>query len=780
MRSIRIFSALVFICLAASVADARQFRLALFQAGDYAPFSAVQTSFDRSLTLILPQDTTFQFQASAFSSAEWNRDSSRVKARQLAARKDIDIVITIGPWVTEDLLEAGYTGPIIALGRTDPYLEGLSDSTYRSNYRNLTVQAIPNKVENDIALLHRLKPFKKLGVLFFPTGMDSSRLLSRVESICQSLGTTSTSAFGHNNLGTYAYLKAYAALPSDVDAVYLFPLWGLDAERIKELSGRVTADRRSSVSYEGLYAVDKGMLISSAVLPHEAEARFAAWKALQIFRGTSPQSLPTQLPFTAKLSINTQTAASLAIDITLEMSTEAELIRSGQDQPLAVQTLSDVVTKAFDLNPGFVAWQDRIAQAETRSGLARTSLRPTLTAQGSVDYVDDHSVHNDQLLVPTPELIRNERYQAGLSLDLPVWSLESNRQVSKANIEMEMDRASQDSASLALESEVAISYFDALRAQSARSIQQLQIHLANTTAEIARGMVATGERPRAELTRWRAEELYDRQLVAALETDLRTTQIRLNAIMNQPSGNAILLDSTLLSEDAFWHAYELIRPYIATEANRLQTINQLVRAALHESPSSRRAAAAINTQSAQISVLRSTPLPTVGVRSTLDFTDELGTYGDLDEQNPSWSVGAYVRWPLFDGGRRKKEIQIARARLSELEYLKDQNSLQLMDKISRLVRELAGAAAQAIAAEREAALSTAIVASAIENYSSGVAGIDATLQPGQSASDAQNRLVDARARFLASLYRVVCVVGWSPHRESVSPAQLLRQRLSGK
>src|SRR5690606_19232406 len=147
-------------------------------------------------------------------------------------------------------------------------------------------------------------------------------------------------------------------------------------------------------------------------------------------------------------------------------------------------------------------------------------------------------------------------------------------------------------------------------------------------------------------------------------TDLRTTQIRLNALMNQPAGNAFLLDSTLLSEDGFWHAYELVRPYIATEANRQQTISQLVRAALANSPSSRKAAVAINAQSAQVSVLRSVPLPSVGVRSSLNFSDELASYGDLDEQNPSWSIGAYLRWPLFDGGYRKKEMQSARARLS--------------------------------------------------------------------------------------------------------------------
>ncbi|MBK7140462.1 MAG: TolC family protein [bacterium] len=775
-----LFSRLLFLLVfgLAVTANAKQFRLGVFQAGDYAPNSAAQAAFDRSLKRILPPDTTHQFVAAAFRSAEWNRDSSRAMAKQLAAIRELDMVVAIGPWVVEDLIEAGFTRPIIALYRTDPYLEGLTDSIYRPLYRNLTVQAVPNKLENDIALLHRLKPFKKLGVLFFPSGLDSSRFLKAFSDLAGRLGVEATSAFGHNNSGTYAFLKAYAALPADVDAVYLLPTWGLDAERIKELSGRLLNDRRTSVSFEGLYAVDKGILISSAALPYEAESRFAAWKALQIFRGATPQNLPTLLPSSVKLSINEHTATVLGIDITLEMTTEADLVKPVQGQALELQTLPDLITRALDLNPGQLSWQDQIAQADAQIGLAKTGLRPSLSALGSVGYRDDNRVHNEQLLVPTPELIRNDQYRASLLLDIPLLSVETMRRTRQATVESTLDRLSADSARLALEASVATAYYEVLRLKALRGIQQRQMQLANHANEIARGMVASNERPKGELTRWKAEEFHDRQLLNSLDTDTRIATIYLNALMNQPAASPMLLDSTALTEDAFWTSYELIRPYIVTESARLRTSNQLVEAALSDCPSARRSAEEIKAKKAVLSTVRAANFPTVSLRSSLDIADELESYQSYEEKSTSWSIGAFLRWPIFDGGKRGKEMRISEAKISELEYLRDQTSLQVMKNVSRLLREVAGAAAEAIAAQRESELATALVNAAVEEYTSGIERFEPTARAGLSASDAQRRLVNAHATFQNALYRLACAIGWSPHQESRTPAQLLRQRLS--
>ena len=221
------------LCLFGSAWGATEFKVGLFQAGDFTPHGQLRESFNRSLKLIAPPDTTFVFQANAFKSAQWNRETSRTMARELVAMRELDIIVTIGPWVVEDLIAAGFTKPIVALYRTDPVLEGIADSTSRPRYKNLTVQAVPNRINADITLLHRLKPFKKLGLLYFPSGADSTMVTRYVTSLTRQLGAETVTAYGYNNIGTYAYLKAYSELPADIDAIYCLPLWGLDADKIR-------------------------------------------------------------------------------------------------------------------------------------------------------------------------------------------------------------------------------------------------------------------------------------------------------------------------------------------------------------------------------------------------------------------------------------------------------------------------------------------------------------------------------------------------------------------
>jgi outer membrane protein TolC/ABC-type uncharacterized transport system substrate-binding protein len=772
-------SIVILACMVGTASGAAQFKLALFQAGDHSLHSSVRESFDQSLRLLLPSDTTYQFQASGFRSAEWNRDSSRIMAKQLVAMKNLDIVVAVGPWVVEDLIEAGFSKPIIALFRTDPYLEGLTDSTYSPLYRNLTVQAVPNKIEADIDLLYRLKPFKKLGLLYFPTGMDSSKLLSRVEAIAKSLGVTAVTAFGHNNIGTYAYLKAYAALPADVDAIYLLPSWGLDSDRVKELATRILADRKTSSCFEGLYGVDKGILISSSGLSHEAESRFAAWKALQIMRGATPQNLPTLIPFSAKLSVNEQTAANLGIDVTLEMTTEADLVKSYQGQPIAMQSLGDVVARAIDLNPGYLAWQDVVSRAEASVAAAKAEYLPKLMLDGSAGYVDDNRLHNERLLTATPELLKNDRYRAGISLELPLFSMETIRATRQAAAETEVRRRGADSAFARLEADVANAYYEALREKAAHGILQRRMQLSNHGAEVARGMVASGEKKRVELTRWKTEELQNRQSLSQNEADIRTASVYLNALMNQPAHSPLLLDSTLLSTDAFWNAYDAIRPYIATEVSRASATERLVNEALAHSPASVQTAQEITLQRMRLGMIGASRYPEVTLRSSFDITDELDSFDGRTEKAGSWTVGAFLHWPLFDSGRRGKQMRVAQSRVSELEYLRDQRSLQTMQLINTLVREIATDAAQSMAAEQENDLATAVLASAMEEYTAGRESFEVTMQTATAVYDAQSRLVNARVRFLDQMYQLVCAIGWSPHRESLPPAILLRRFLAG-
>jgi outer membrane protein TolC/ABC-type uncharacterized transport system substrate-binding protein len=763
--------------IAGSLFAATEFKVGLFQAGDYTPHGYLRESFHRSLKLLTPPDTTIVFQASAFRSAQWNRESSKAMARELTAMRDLNMVVTIGPWVVEDLLEAGFTKPIIALFRTDPYLEGLIDSTLRPFAKNLTVQITPSRLNADITLLHRLRPFKKLGVLFFPSGQDSTALMRHVAAITQQLGSEAITAFGYNNSGTYAFLKAYAALPADVDAVYLLPMWGLDADKIHELAQRAASDRKTSATYEGLYPVDKGILLSSAGLPYEAEARFAAWKMIQIIRGKSPQSLPSELPFDADLTINAQTSARLGIDVTLEMTTQADLVKPLEETGQRF-TLTEAMQRALDMNPGRLAWDEVVAQAQARNAEARAGYLPKVTVDGSAEYIDDNQLSNEQAIVRAPELIKNDRYRASLTLEQPIFSKKSIGSSRIASREVEVSRNEADSAMVYLETEITKAYLAGLQAQDLLAVERRQLQLVDHGTEVARGMLATGERDRSDMTRWQTEELRARREFAQREADQKVARIRLNALMNQSGNQFLQLDTAAYSAPAFWEAYELIRPFFVTENARRRTTEKLVNSALTRNPSMRIASKQIEAQKAKLASVWSSLYPTVSLRASFALTDEFDDTPFFAEKDNSWSMGALLRWPLFDGGVRGKASRTAKARLGELEYLKDQSSLDAMRQVSSLVEQLAATISQVLTADQETESATASIGAALDRYISGKEGYVVPIDAAQAAREAQLRLITARYQFFEQMMLLLHEAGWSPHLENLSAAQLLQRELS--
>ncbi len=765
------------LCLFGSAWGATEFKVGLFQAGDFTPHGQLRESFNRSLKLIAPPDTTFVFQANAFKSAQWNRETSRTMARELVAMRELDIIVTIGPWVVEDLIAAGFTKPIVALYRTDPVLEGIADSTSRPRYKNLTVQAVPNRINADITLLHRLKPFKKLGLLYFPSGADSTMVTRYVTSLTRQLGAETVTAYGYNNIGTYAYLKAYSELPADIDAIYCLPLWGLDADKIRELGQRFSTDRKISAAWDGYYAVDKGFLVSTAGFPSEAEGRFAAWKMVQIARGRSPQSLPTELPFIADLNINAQTAARFNIDVTLEMITQADMVKVVEESSPRL-TLTETTQRALDMNPGKLAWDEAVAASRARASAAKSEYYPKAYIDGSVKYVDDNRLSNERSIVSEPELIKNDRYRAALTIEQQIFSRETTTASKIAENETAVRSSQADSVRSNLETEVTRAFFSALEADEMLGVERRHLQLVNHGAELARGMLASSERDRFDITRWQIEELSARQSIAETDAARGIARIYLNGLLNQPGEIPLQFDTTAWTPDAFWKAYERIRPYIVTETARKKTTGQLLNYALASSYSLRVAATAIEAQRARLSSVWSSLYPTVGMRASFALTDELDDTPLYAEKENSWSVGAFLRWSIFDGGRRGKESRAAKYRLSELEYVKDQAGIELMTRISTLVEQIATSATQVLTAEQETESSTAFVSAALDRYSSGKESQFAAIDAGRLARDAQIKLISARFTFFEQLTRLACEAGWSPHAEGSSAADLLHRKLS--
>ncbi len=296
VRKTGYFIALAFLVCAWSGADARTVRVGFFQAGEHIWQSGLRGALIEILPRLVPDSIQIEFSPDGFRSANWKPDSCRIMANDLAHMAQLDLIVTLGPWTVEDLIAAGYKKPIISMYRVDPRLEGLADTAGVPTVDNLTVQIPVKKIERDLTLLTQLLPVKRLGYLYFPAGKEAPQIKGVIDSIGKVLGFEAVTAEGVNAFGVFTFFKAYNALDHKIDALYLFPTWGLDAQRLRDLLGQTLGDKIPVFTYEGRMTIERGALASDAGNDLNAVAWYNAWKIVQIIMGKKPSSLPTLVP----------------------------------------------------------------------------------------------------------------------------------------------------------------------------------------------------------------------------------------------------------------------------------------------------------------------------------------------------------------------------------------------------------------------------------------------------------------------------------------------------
>lgn len=94
------------------------------------------------------------------------------------------------------------------------------------------------------------------------------------------------------------------------------------------------------------------------------------------------------------------------------------------------------------------------------------------------------------------------------------------------------------------------------------------------------------------------------------------------------------------------------------------TIESLVDSALADRPDLQQLSEEVHVASAAVRAARTAQRPSIQLSATIGQTalwptSDYGTLGSADQT--TWSVGATLRWNIFDGGRRSREVALARS-----------------------------------------------------------------------------------------------------------------------
>ncbi len=656
----------------------RQVNIAFFEAGDYTLHDPMRETLREEIDRIFPSDTVAVYPPYGFRSVEWKRSACKAAASELAGMKGIDIIVAIGPWVARDLLEAKCAKPIIALGQLSPLADGLVDGSGRPTAPNLTVAYDPAKLDNDLRIIKRMLGVKNLGLLFFHAPGEGESFLGAVTSAAAKLDMKTVTSEGYNNAGVYAFFKAYGELDKKVDALYIGNLWGLNATAIGEFLAAAAADHFPVFAATDQHLVARGALCSTAPILL-SEARFQAGKILQIIRGARPVDLPTLLPTSGAMVLGEKAAQSAKLEIPDEFLLEANLFEKRPDPTEPPLTLAEAIRLAKEQNPGYLAQLDALKAASFKAGRAASRYLPHLDLFGSAAHVDNNTVYDHD------GRIQSELYTAGLSLDQTLFSLEALRAIRLAARERGRNQLTTDSGTAKLELAVSLAYLNYAKADEQVTLRLAHRSRLDQYLEITRARQALGECDSVEYRRWRSERLSASAAIAGAKNNRRVAQILLNVLLNRGGNDAITIDNRQFDADAQLEDFDRLRPFIQSDRVQVRTENFLVQQAIKLNPAVKIADSDIDLQKLRLSQNRARLFPTLDLQAKFYYRDSLRNSASFTEKGSNFSLGAKVRFPIFEGNDRSSERKSLAAQLSEFEYRRDALRIEAMGKIQSLV-----------------------------------------------------------------------------------------------
>ncbi len=752
------------------------YRLGFFHAGESLYHSDLRREFTSQLELLAPDSVTIEADPRAYGDGRWNRDTTRLEAERLARIPDVDLMITMGPWVVEDLLEAGYKGPIVSMHRVDPDLEGLLDESGRPVADNLTVHVKPNKLFEDLQLLSRLTDLKRLGVLYFPTGDETAKLIERIEEIGRQLGFEVRYGEGYDNAGTFAFFKAYNNLDRGfLDAVYVMPVWGMTPVKVTSFFQRLTGDRLLTLAYEGRTAVNRGAALGNGGASLALEARYNATKAWRILQGATPADLSVSFPSATGVAINQANAEQAQLEIPIDLLSEAVVVNPSQPRDSEQYSLRLAIRRALDQHPDHLAMYDAIRAARAAVVETRAAYLPQVEAEYRLRHYGDNAVTNSR------DRLDATGQRLSLQLEQALLSLETLRAADVDRRRIQLSEAQRIDIQHALELAVIQAYLTVAEAELRMALERDMNLEVNLRFEAARATWMIDSTGMVDWLRWADALQVAAYRVAAARRDRAVAQAALNALLNRPGELPMIIDTAGLTKRAFEHTFESMQVLLDNPDKHNKWIGQLVSEALASHPEMMRSRAQVSVDQSRLSVNSARWLPTIGFRAQFNAGRELqDAPPEFEEKTTWWWLGGTIRVPLFEGGRKWRERNRLQAELSVSEYRRDAASLQVMQQIHRRWHDLVLALEAAYRGVRSDEAAARTWQTILDPYLSDLSRVTttdlmATLERRRLAG---LDMLGRRYEFYRAAAELVYAVGWSLHDRHQEPVAALQDILA--
>jgi outer membrane protein len=425
----------------------------------------------------------------------------------------------------------------------------------------------------------------------------------------------------------------------------------------------------------------------------------------------------------------------LGAGLSLLVALIAFAARAAAGQTPTVQRLSlgDAARLAAQQTAGVQSAQFRVQEAQARVTQAKSSLLPQVEAipnwtsrtvnSASFGFNFPAEPGKPPLLDPNGQIIGPVRfYDFRGQVSQSVYDPAASQRVRAARANV--SAASADVATVAEQaaSNAAMIYVRSLRGDATLQARIADSSLASDLLQIARDQLSAGVGVALDVTRAQSQLAAARSQIIVARNDRDRARLELRRALNIP------LDAPLELTDS------LAVSLGATAAAEQEAVDL----AMRTRPDIRATDAQLAAAQQQISAIRATRLPTIGVFGNdgptgLGFNHLLNTY----------NYGVQVTWPVFEGGRREGQLQEQEAVTRDIDVRRRDLRQQVAVDVRGAMLDLNSAREQVTAARERQNLAEQEVTQARDRFRAGVAGNADVITALASLNAARTAVIDA-------------------------------------
>ncbi|MEE9595827.1 MAG: TolC family protein [Acidiferrobacterales bacterium] len=625
---------------------------------------------------------------------------ARVKAAvdRLLADPDVDIVIAPGVLASNDLARrTALPKPVIAPFIIERRVQGLPYKNGASGVENLSYITYPGNIRRDFKRFRELVPFNTVAVLFNPSVIEAIPALRDY-----TLGVAKEIGVGIRYVPVEASAEAaLQALPIDIDAVYMPPLFQMPRTEFDRLIEGLIKRRLPSFALLGRIDVERGVLAGVApAIELNRLARRVALNVQRILLGEDAGKLAVDLPLRERLTINMATARAIYFSPKFEVMRSAELLFEEEGPVKRQLSLATVVREAVGANLEIKIAQSDVAAGKENIRAARSALFPQLDVQADRLQIDEDRAGS--LPGRAEKTTSGSLVLSQLLYSEPTFANIAIQRHLQRSREFDRDRIRLD---IALDA--ANAYLDVLRAKTSERIAKDNVELSRQNLELASLRRRIGTAGPGEVFRWESEIATNRQELVQAEAQRSVAEIALNQRLHRPLDEGFVTTDVELDDPVLITSQKGLIELISNPRDFAIFGDFLVEKGLEASPEVRQVEAAIEAQERTLdSTKRAFWQPSFS--AVADQTEVFSRSGKGDggvgfsPDDTETTLSLQLSLPLYTGGGRSADRSQAAEELTGLRLFR-QSTREIVEQRIRSALQTTRASYASIQLSRAAA-----------------------------------------------------------------------------